>query len=149
MKLLPPRIGEILQRNHTYTETMADPGVQAAIAANNNSKRLTDMPKFFSNAKDTLTACKFMERLEQAASIRNWNNTRKCAEFCHLQHSEANGFMSATLKKVEVANDNWDKHKKLFLKYFDMKGTAKLNFFALHDMKQGPTEKVRKFWTKI
>ena len=26
---------------------------------------------------------------------------------------------------------------------------AKLNFFALHDMKQGPMEKVNNFWTKI
>ena len=30
-----------------------------------------------------------------------------------------------------------------------MKGTAKLNFFSLHKMKQGPTEKVRDFWTKV
>ena len=114
--------------------------VQAAITANDNSKRLMDILKFYGNAKDTLTALKFMERFDQAAAIGNWNNTRKCAEFCHLLHSEANGFRSATLKKVEVANNDWDKHKKLFLKYFDVKGTAKLNFFALHKIKQGPTE---------
>ena len=30
-----------------------------------------------------------------------------------------------------------------------MNGTAKLNFFALHELKQGPSEKVREFWTKI
>ena len=28
-------------------------------------------------------------------------------------------------------------------------GTAKLNFFSLHEMKQGPTEKVWDFWTKV
>ena len=33
--------------------------------------------------------------------------------------------------------------------FFDVKGTAKLNFFSLHKMKQGPTEKVRDFWTKV
>ena len=27
--------------------------------------------------------------------------------------------------------------------------TAKLNFFALHELKQGPSEKVREFWMKI
>ena len=119
---------------------MAVPGVQAAIATNDNSMRLTYVPKFYDNAKDTFTTRKF---------IVNWNNTRKCAEFCHLLHSEANGFMSATLKKVDIANEDWDEHKKLFLKYFDVKGMAKLNFFALHDMKQGPTGKVCNFWTKI
>ena len=30
-----------------------------------------------------------------------------------------------------------------------IKGTAKLNFFSLHKMKQSPTEKVRDFWTKV
>ena len=123
--------------------------VQNAITANNNTKRLTDVPKFYGNSKDTLTAREFMKRLEQAANIGNWNNKRKCAEFCHLLHSEANGFMSATLEKLEVGEEDWDEHKKLFLKYFDVKGTAKLNFFALHELKQGPSEKVREFWTKI
>ena len=123
--------------------------LQNAIAANDNTKRLTDVPKFYGNSKDTLTAREFMKRLEQAANIGNWNNKRRCAEFCHLLHSEANGFMSATLEKLEVGEEDWDEHKKLFLKYFDVKGTAKLNFFALHELKQGPSEKVREFWTKI
>ena len=123
--------------------------VQNAIAANDNTKRLTDVPKFYGNSKDTLTAREFMKRLEQAANIGNWNNKRKCAEYCHLLHSEANGFMSAPLEKLEVNEEDWDKHKKLFLKYFDMKGTAKLNSFALHELKQGPSKKVREFWMKI
>ena len=58
--------------------------VQNAIAANDKTKRLTDMPKFYGNSKDTLTARKFIERLEQAAKIGTWNNNRRCAEFCHL-----------------------------------------------------------------
>ena len=128
---------------------MVDAGVQAAIAANDNNKRLTHMTKFYGNAKDTLTASKFIVRLEQAAAIRTWNNTRKCAKFCHLMYSEANGFMSATLKKAKRVNDDWDNHKKLFLQFFDIKGMAKLNFLALHDMNQGPKEKVQDFWTKI
>ena len=55
----------------------------------------------------------------------------KCAEFCHLLHSEANGFMPATLKKAKTAIDDWESHKKLFLQVFDIKGTAKLNCFPL------------------
>ena len=71
---------------------MADAAVvQNTITANDNSKRLTDIPKFYGNAKDTLTARGFINRLEQAAKIGTWNDTRKCAEFCHLMHSEANG----------------------------------------------------------
>ena len=122
---------------------------QNALAANDNSKRLTDVPKFYGNAKDTLTAREFLKRLEQAAAIGNWADKRKCAEFCHLLHSEANGFMTMTLKKAKVAEDNWAGHKEVFLSFFDVKGTAKLNFFSLHEMKQGPTEKVRDFWTKV
>ena len=64
-------------------------------------------------------------------------------------HSEANRFMSATLEKLKVGDEDWDEHKKLFLKYYNMKWTAKLNFIALHKLKQGPSEKVREFWTKI
>ena len=90
-----------------------------------------------------------MKRLEQAAAIGNWADKRKCAEFCHLLHSEANGFMTMTLKKAKVADDDWPEHKEVFLSFFDVKGTAKLNFFSLHEMKQGPTEKVRDFWTKV
>ena len=37
----------------------------------------------------------------------------------------------------------------MFLKFYDVKGTAKLNFFSLHEMKQDPAEKVRDFWTKV
>ena len=121
---------------------------QNALAANNNSKRLTDVPKFYGNTKDTLTAREFLKRLEQAAAIGNWTEKRKCAEFCHLLHSEANWFMTMTLKKAKVADDNWAGHKEVFLSFFDIKGTAKLNFFSLHEMKQGPMEKVRDFWTK-
>ena len=54
-----------------------------------------------------------------------------------------------TLKKAKVADDNWAGHKEVFLSFFDVKGTAKLNFFSLHEMKQGPAEKVRDFWTKV
>ena len=123
--------------------------VQNAIAANNNIKRLTELPKFYGNSKDTLSARQFVERLEQAAKIRSWNDTRKWAEFCHLQHFEANGFMSMTLKKAKVAENDWKAHKEVFLSFFDIKGIAKLNFFSLHEMKQGPSEKVWDFWTKV
>ena len=54
-----------------------------------------------------------------------------------------------TLKKAKVAEDNWAGHKEVFLSFFDVKGTAKLNFFSLHEMKQGPSEKVRDFWMKV
>ena len=123
--------------------------IQNAIAANDNTKSITDMQKFYGNSKDILTAREFMKRLEQAANIGTWNNKRKCAEFCHLLHLEANGFMSATLEKLEIRDEDWEGHCSTFLKYFDVKGTAKLNFFELHELKQGPSEKVREFWTKI
>ena len=128
------------EKLHHIKKKMAD-GVQASIAANENSKRLTYVPKFYGNAKDTLTARKFIERIKQAATYGAWNKTRKCAEFCHLLQLAANGFMSATLKKYKTAHNNWDNHKKLFLqfyKFYNIKGTTKLNFFALHEMKQGP-----------
>ena len=123
--------------------------VQNAIAANNNTKRLTDIPKFYCNSKDTLTAHAFVDRLEQAAKIGNWNEARKCAEFCHLMDSEAKGFMMMTLKKPKIVENDWAGHKEVFLSFFAVKGTAKLNFFSLHEMKQGPMEKVRDFWTKV
>ena len=67
---------------------MADTtAVQNAIAANDNFKRLTDIPKFCGNTKDTLTAQGFIDRLKQAAKIGTWNDKEKCAEFCHLMHS--------------------------------------------------------------
>ena len=123
--------------------------VQNAIAANNNTKRLTDIPKFYCNSKDTLTAHAFVDRLEQAAKIGNWNEARKCAEFCHLMDSEAKGFMMMTLKKPKIVENDWAGHKEVFLSFFAVKGTAKLNFFSLHEMKQGPSKKVRDFWTKV
>ena len=64
-------------------------------------------------------------------------------------HSETNGFMTMTLKKAKIAENDWAGHKEVFLSFYDVKGTAKLNFFSLHEMKQGPTEKVRDFWTKV
>ena len=103
--------------------------LQNAIAANDNTKRLTEVPKFYSNSKDTLTAREFTKRLEQAAGIGNWNDKRKCAEFCHFLHSEANQFMSMTLKKAKIGEEDWAGHKTVFLKFYDVKGTAKLNFF--------------------
>ena len=48
--------------------------------------------------------------------------------------------MMMTLKKAKVAEDNWAGHKEVFLSFFGVKGTAKLNFFSLHKMKQGPSD---------
>ena len=93
---------------------------QNALAANDNTKRLTDVPKFYGNSKDTLTAREFLKRLEQAAAIGNWADKRKCTEFCHLLHSEANRFMTMTLKKAKVADDNWARHKEVILSFFDV-----------------------------
>ena len=57
--------------------------------------------------------------------------------------------MTMTLKKAKIGENDWAGHKEVFLSFFDVKGTAKLNIFSLHEMKQGPTEKVRDFWTKV
>ena len=54
-----------------------------------------------------------------------------------------------TLKKAKIAENDWAGHKEVFLSFYNVRGTAKLNFFSLHEMKQGPTEKVRDFWTKV
>ena len=94
--------------------------LQNAIAANDNTKRLTDVPKYYGNTKDTLTAREFVKRLEQAAAIGNWNDKQKCAEFCHLIHSEAKGFMTMTLKKAKIAEEDWAGHKRVFLKFYDI-----------------------------
>ena len=54
-----------------------------------------------------------------------------------------------TLKKAKIAENDWDGHKQVLLSFYNVKGTAKLNFFSLHKMKQSPTEKVWDFWTKV
>ena len=119
--------------------------VQNAIVANDNMKIRSSTVTH----KDTLTARGFIMRLEQGAKIGNWNDARRCAEFCHLMHSKANRFMMMTFKKAKIAENYWAGHKTVFLKFYDIKGTAKLNFFSLHEMKQGPTEQVRDFWNKV
>ena len=128
---------------------MEPAGVKEAIAHNENRKRLTDLLEFYSNAKDTLTAWNIIESIKQAATIGKWNNTRKCAEFCHLLHTDERGFISQILKKAKTPNDDWTAHKKLFLDFYDIKGAAKFNFFVLHELKQTPSEKVRDFFTRV
>ena len=54
-----------------------------------------------------------------------------------------------TLEKAKIAENDWAGHKKVFLKFYDIKVTARLNFFSLHEMMQGPTEKVGDLWTKV
>ena len=57
--------------------------------------------------------------------------------------------LTMTLKKAKIAENDRAGHKEVFLSSYNVRGTAKLNFFSLHEMKQGPTEKVRDFWTKV
>ena len=65
-----------------------------------------------------------MQRIPSPLASSSVEQHRKCEEFCHLLHLEANGFISATLKKYKTANDDWNINKKLFLQLFDIKGTA-------------------------
>ena len=148
-KLLPPeeRRNQCIKRNNGQCKGCTKRHCRAR--QHDNTKTLMDVPKFYGNTKDTLTAREFIKRLEQAAAIGTWNYNRKCAEFCHLLHSEAKGFMTMTLEKAKIAENDWAGHKKVFLKFYDIKVTARLNFFSLHEMKQGPTEKVGDFWTKV
>ena len=54
-----------------------------SLAENYNSKRLTDVPKFYGNAKDTLTAWEFLKRLEQAAAGLTKENAQSSA-ICYI-----------------------------------------------------------------
>ena len=89
------------------------------------------------------------QAVQNAIAANNNKRLTELPKFCHLLHSEANGFMSMTLKKAKVAENDWKAHKEVFLSFFDIKGIAKLNFFSLHEMKQGPSEKVQGFWTMV
>ena len=45
-------------------------------------------------------------------------------------------------QESKIGENDWAGHKEVFLSFYNVKGTAKLNFFSLHKMKQNPTEKV-------
>ena len=53
---------------------------------------------------------------------------------------EANSFISNQKEEEGPAEDNWDWYKAFLLQFFEVKGTAHLNFFTLHEMKQNPSE---------
>ena len=56
---------------------------QNALTANDNSKRLMDVPKFYGNAKYTLTAREFLKRLEEAAAGPTKENAQSSA-ICYI-----------------------------------------------------------------
>ena len=52
------------------------------------------------------------------------------------------------IRKEKPAEDAWDEYKSIFMEYFEVNGTVQLNFFALHNLKQGPMQKVWDLFTR-
>ena len=75
------------------TDKMAHQVLQV-IATSENIKRVTDVPQFYVKAKDTITVLNFIDRVEEATTIGNWNKKRHCTEFCHLLQAQAGAFVS-------------------------------------------------------
>ena len=59
---------------------------QIALAANDNSKRLLDVPKFYGNTKDTLTARDFLRDLskQQLSEIGPTNRNAQSSAICYI-----------------------------------------------------------------
>ena len=49
--------------------------------------------------------------------------------------------MMMTLKKAKVAENDWKAHREVFLSFYNVKGTAKLNFFSLQSKRSRVQQK--------
>ena len=123
--------------------------MQAALAANERVRKATELPLFFGVAsKDTISAKHFLDRVDHAARIADWNEARTIDNFYMLLRDRAIVWWEQlAYEDVNVAV--WNTIKEEFLAAYEPKYTAKTTCTNFSDLVQRMGEGAHDYYLRV
>ena len=129
--------------------TAQQQAIAAALQGHDRFRRSMEMPLFFGQKdKDTITAQLFINRIETAARVANWENTRKLSEIYLVLRNRAVIWWNS-LEDAGIARDNWNAVKNEFLASYEPRYTAKITCASFTELTQRQGEGVHNYYLQV
>ena len=131
---------------------MADAAAQAAAQAAANrrlTETISDLPKFYGNAKDTVSAENLSDRIDASITTLAWTQPMAYNYFKMALHSNAETWLKLMKETEDGFLEQWDVVKPLFKKRFGKKMDVAKIGQVLDNLKMDPNEHVSEFAAKL
>ena len=123
-----------------------------AVAAAEEAQRSVEsskLPLFYADpAKDQFTADQWMERFEMSRRAGQWNAAKTASYFYNSLRSFALKWYRG-MEVTGVDTQDWDQVKIHFNRNYSTHNTSKLIITDFNDLKQGKTETVQRFFSRV
>jgi hypothetical protein len=123
-----------------------------AVAAAEEAQRSVEsskLPLFYADpAKDQFTADQWMERFEMSRRAGQWNAAKTASYFYNSLRSFALKWYRG-MEVTGVDTQDWDQVKTHFNRNYSTHNTSKLIITDFNDLKQGKTESVQRFFSRV
>ena len=121
----------------------------AALQGHDRLRRSTEMPLFFGRKdKDTITARLFIDRIETAARVANWDDARKLSEIYLVLRDRAVIWWNS-LEDAGIDRNNWNAVKNEFLASYEPRYTAKITCANFTELTQRQGEGVHDYYLRV
>jgi len=135
---------------------MADAAAQAAaqqaaqLAANRRlNETISDLPKFYGTAKDTVSAENLIDRIDASIATLAWTQPMAFNYFKMALHSNAETWLKLIKDTEDGFQEQWDFIKPLFKARFGKKMDVTKIGQVLENLKMDPNEHVDQFAAKM
>ena len=131
---------------------MADAAAQAAAQAAANrrlNETISDLPKFYGTAKDTVSAENLADRIDASIATLAWTQPMAYNYFKMALHSDAETWLKLMKETEDGFLEQWDFIKPLFKARFGKKMDVAKIGQVLDNLKMDPQEHVSKFAAKL
>ena len=131
---------------------MNDAAQAQAVAAAEEAQRSVEsskLPLFYADpAKDQFTADQWMERFEMSRRAGQWNAAKTASYFYNSLRSFALKWYRG-MEVTGVDTQDWEQVKTHFNRNYSTHNTSKLIITDFNDLKQGKTESVQRFFSRV
>jgi len=131
---------------------MADAAAQAAAQAAANrrlNETISDLPKFYGTAKDTVSAENLIDRIDASIATLAWTQVMAYNYFKMALHSDAENWLKLIKDTEDGFQEQWDFIKPLFKARFGKKMDVAKVGQVLDNLKMDPAEHVDQFAAKM
>ena len=123
--------------------------IAAALQGHDRLCHSTEMPLFFGRKdKDTITAWLFIDRIETAARVANWDDARKLSEIYLVLRDRAVIWWNS-LEDAGIDRDNWNAVKNEFLASYQPRYTAKITYANFTELTQRQGEGFHDYYLRV
>ena len=131
---------------------MADAAAQAAAQAAANrrlNETISDLPKFYGTAKDTVSAENLADRIDSSIATLAWTQEMAYNYFKMALHSDAENWLKMVKETEDAFVEQWNVVKPLFKARFGKKMDVAKIGQVLDNLKMDPNDHVDNFAAKL